>query len=409
MLINQTFEIDSCDDVELNIKRTSKLEYRISYDDEKEIKAIVFIVGGFGANANISFLDFDREYIAKNFDVVVVHVFYHCFCARQSIDQKYNPKLIPNQDDLERINGILKNINLGHLSVNKDNFEQIIPLIEQKVNEMKQAGLVDENQKIELSCDFIPPNGEYQNFGIMAAIDHINALKDLVKRFPKLADLPKIYGGGSYGGYLALLIAKIAPWYVDGVIDNSGSAVPPLNYIIGRELEFKSKDTNGDMYMPGDHFFVSCFLKTHWTRKENSPYFFNNENYFIRTLLNKDHLILQSQKNKNIIYVSYHSKEDPLTPANFKELTMQILKILGYDVSLNLIDENKIDGKFIKNLDHGCGIPDKALFRKELPLMLEKLQGRKSLMQENSISYPCGNKVFTFKDVGDKFELEIKD
>ncbi|EAK1901055.1 DUF2920 family protein [Campylobacter coli] len=404
MLINQTFEIDSCDDVELGIKRTSKLEYRISYDDEKDIKAIVFIVGGFGANANISFLDFDREYIAKNFDVVVIHVFYHCFCARQSIDQKYNPKLIPNQDDLERINGILKNINLGHLSVNKDNFEQIIPLIEQKVNEMKQAGLVDESQKIELSCDFIPPNGDYQNYGIMAALDHINALKDLVKRFPKFADLPKIYGGGSYGGYLALLIAKIAPWYVDGVIDNSGSAVPPLIYILGREME------GGCDYVFNDpNTLIECFLKTHWTRKENSPYFFNNENYFIRTLLNKDHLILQSQKNKNIIYVSYHSKEDPLTPANFKQQTMQILKILGYDVSLNLIDENKIDGKFIKNLDHGCGIPDKALFRKELPLMLEKLQKRKSLMQENSISYPCGNKVFIFKDVGDKFELVIKD
>ncbi|EAI9029607.1 DUF2920 family protein, partial [Campylobacter coli] len=27
----------------------------------------------------------------------------------------------------------------------------------------------------------------------------------------------------------------------------------------------------------------------------------------------------------------------------------------------------------------------------------------------NSISYPCGNKVFIFKDVGDKFELTIKD
>ncbi len=79
MLINQTFEIDSCDDVELNIKRTSKLEYRISYDDEKEIKAIVFIIGGFGANVNISFLDFDREYIAKNFDVVAVHVFIIVF------------------------------------------------------------------------------------------------------------------------------------------------------------------------------------------------------------------------------------------------------------------------------------------------------------------------------------------
>ncbi|WP_053870889.1 DUF2920 family protein [Campylobacter coli] len=402
MLINQTFEIDSCDDVELGIKRTSKLEYRISYDDEKDIKAIVFIVGGFGANANISFLDFDREYIAKNFDVVVVHVFYHCFCARQSIDQKYNPKLIPNQDDLERVNGILKNINLGHLSVNKDNFEQIIPFIEQRAGEIKQAGLVDKSQKIELFCDFIPPNGDYQNYGIMAAIDHINALKDLVKCFPKFADLPKIYGGGSYGGYLALLIAKIAPWYVDGVIDNSGSALPPLNYILGREME-----SGCDYVLNSSHILIQCFLKTHWTRKENSPYFFNNENYFIRTLLNKDHLILQSQKNKNIIYVSYHSKEDPLTPANFKEQTMQILKILGYDVSLNLIDENKIDGKFIKNLDHGCGIPDKALFRKELPLMLEKLQKRKSFMQENSISYPCGNKVFTFKDVENQLKLII--
>lgn len=82
MLINQTFEIDSCDDVELNIKRTSKLEYRISYDDEKDIKAIVFIVGGFGANANISFLDFDREYIAKNFDVVVIPCFLSLFLCK---------------------------------------------------------------------------------------------------------------------------------------------------------------------------------------------------------------------------------------------------------------------------------------------------------------------------------------
>ncbi|EOI6654831.1 DUF2920 family protein [Campylobacter jejuni] len=410
MLINQSFEIDSCDDVELNIKRTSKLEYRISYDDEKEIKAIVFIIGGYGANANIYFLDSYRNYIAKNFDVVAVHVFYHCFCQRRSDVEKYSTLADFTKDDLKLIEKVLRKYNIPCDQLANNTVVSHCEYLSEIMTELKMLNRLPYDFEERLSATFIPSRGEYQNFGIMAAIDHINALKDLVKRFPKFADLPKIYGGGgSYGGYLALLIAKIAPWYVDGVIDNSGSAVPPLNYIIGRELEFKSKDTNGDMYMQGDHFFVSCFLKTHWTRKENSPYFFNNENYFIRTLLNKDHLILQSQKNKNIIYVSYHSKEDPLTPANFKEQTMQILKILGYDVSLNLIDENKIDGKFIKNLDHGCGIPDKALFRKELPLMLEKLQKRKSLMQENSISYPCGNKVFTFKDVGDKFELTIKD
>ncbi|ECQ5860952.1 DUF2920 family protein [Campylobacter jejuni] len=405
MLINQSFEIDSCDDVELNIKRTSKLEYRISYDDEKEIKAIVFIIGGYGANANIYFLDSYRNYIAKNFDVVAVHVFYHCFCQRRSDVEKYSTLADFTKDDLKLIEKVLRKYNIPCDQLANNTVVSHCEYLSEIMTELKMLNRLPYDFEERLSATFIPSRGEYQNFGIMAAIDHINALKDLVKRFPKLADLPKIYGGGSYGGYLALLIAKIAPWYVDGVIDNSGSALPPLNYILGREMEH----SYGDYYEDFPHNRIIFFLKTHWTRKENSPYFFNNENYFIRTLLNKDHLILQSQKNKNIIYVSYHSKEDPLTPANFKELTMQILKILGYDVSLNLIDENKIDGKFIKNLDHGCGIPDKALFRKELPLMLEKLQGRKSLMQENSISYPCGNKVFIFKDVGDKFELVIKD
>ncbi|MCW1623472.1 DUF2920 family protein [Campylobacter jejuni] len=402
MLINQTFEIDSCDDVELNIKRTSKLEYRISYDDEKEIKAIVFIIGGYGANANIYFLDSYRNYIAKNFDVVAVHVFYHCFCQRRSDVLKYDASAKFLEEDLENFSKMLISFNIDSRNLNSNNALEYYHHLDHCITTLKSQGKLAQNYQAKFTSTFVPPNGDYQNYGIMAAIDHINALKDLVKRFPKFADLPKIYGGGSYGGYLALLIAKIAPWYVDGVIDNSGSAVPPLIYILGREME------GGCDYVFNDpNTLIECFLKTHWTRKENSPYFFNNENYFIRTLLNKDHLILQSQKNKNIIYVSYHSDKDPLTPANFKEQTMQILKILGYDVSLNLIDENKIDGKFIKNLDHGCGIPDKALFRKELPLMLEKLQKRKSLMQENSISYPCGKKVFTFKDVENQLKLII--
>ncbi|RTI78341.1 DUF2920 family protein [Campylobacter jejuni] len=403
MLVNQTFEIDSCDDVELGIKRTSKLEYRISYDDEKDIKAIVFVIGGYGANQSIYFLDSYRKYIAKKFDVMTVNVFYHCFCQRHSDEEKYSAKIQFLEDDLLKLKKVLEYFDIQCDNMDRYNALSLYKNLDNKISELKNNRILEKHLKFSLSTSFIPPNNEYQNFGIMAAIDHINALKDLVKRFPKFADLPKIYGGGSYGGYLSLLIAKIAPWYVDGVIDNSGSAMLPLRYILGRDLNMC------DCNIVEDNFVIEGFLESFWTCDEDSPYFFNNENYFIRTLLNKDHLILQSQKNKNIIYVSYHSKEDPLTPVNFKEQTMQILKILGYDVSLNLIDENKIDGKFIKNLDHGCGIPDKALFRKELPLMLEKLQKRKSFMKENSISYPCGNKVFTFKDVGDKFELEIKD
>ncbi|EOI0599470.1 DUF2920 family protein [Campylobacter jejuni] len=402
MLINQTFEIDSCDDVELGIKRTSKLEYRISYDDEKDIKAIVFVIGGYGANANISFLDFDREYIAKKFDVVAVHVFYHCFCHRRSNVKKYSAITMFTKEDMSNLSQALLEIGVN-INVNLENAQQCYELLNQNITTLKSQGKLAQNYQAKFTSTFIPPNGDYQNYGIMAAIDHINALKDLVKRFPKFANLPKIYGGGSYGGYLSLLIAKIAPWYVDGVIDNSGTVLPLLECIIGRELnkpEFIYNDPNT---------LIEMFIKTYWIREdENSPYFFANENYMIRSLLNSSHLTIQANINKNIIFTSYHSLKDEFNTAKDKQTLFLAYKELGYDATLHLIkDESEIDGRFIKDLKHGLRMTDKALLRKELPLMLEKLQGRKSFMQENSISYPCGNKVFTFKDVGDKFELVI--
>ncbi|EOI9405806.1 DUF2920 family protein, partial [Campylobacter jejuni] len=394
MLINQTFEIDSCDDVELNIKRTSKLEYRISYDDKKEMKAIVFIIGGYGANANISFLDFDREYIAKNFDVVVVHVFYHCFCHRRSNIEKYSAITMFAEEDIPNLSQALFDMGIN-MNVNLENAYQSYELLNEYIGKLKLEGKLTQEYQAKFTSTFIPPNGDYQNYGIMPAIDHINALKDLVKRFPKFADLPKIYGGGSYGGYLSLLIAKIAPWYVDGVIDNSGTVLPLLECIIGRNLN-KSDFTFNDF-----NTLIETFTKTYWTREdENLPYFFANENYIIRSLLNSSHLMLQANKNQDIIFVSYHSLKDEFDTAKDKQTLFLAYKELGYDATLNLIkDESQIDGRFIKDLNHGMRITDKALFRKELPLMLEKLQGRKSFMQENSISYPCGNKVFVFKDI----------
>ncbi|ECR1933530.1 TPA: DUF2920 family protein, partial [Campylobacter jejuni] len=181
MLINQTFEIDSCDDVELNIKRTSKLEYRISYDDEKEIKAIVFIVGGFGANANISFLDFDREYIAKNFDVAVVHVFYHCFCNRRSNVEKYSAITMFTKEDVSNLSQALLDIGIK-IDVDIQNAHQCYELLNQNITTLKSQGKLAQNYQAKFTSTFIPSNGDYQNYGIMAALDHINALKDLVKR-----------------------------------------------------------------------------------------------------------------------------------------------------------------------------------------------------------------------------------
>ncbi|AJC87739.1 DUF2920 family protein [Campylobacter insulaenigrae] len=405
MLINKTYFIDSCDDVELNIKRESKLEYRITYDDEKEMKAVVFVIGGYGANANIHFLDSYRKFIAKKFDVVTINVFYHCFCQRKSDVERYSAEMTFLLDDIRKFEKAFKDFEIDfEILDNTINIEKYYQILDKKLTLLKDNKLLETNYKIDLSCTFVPPNNEYQNFGIMAAIDHINALKDILNKYPQFNTLPKIYGGGSYGGYLALMCAKIAPWYVDGVIDNSGAALPPLKYIIGRDLN------EGDAILNHDELNsrVYCYVETYWQRKNpNSPYYFADENYLIRALLNQTHLILQAQKNKDIVYISYHSKKDPATPADYKISMVEILKALNYEVDFHLIEEKDIDGKYIKDLEHGCGISDKALFNKELPNMLEKLKGKEFNIRENSISYPCKDKVFTFKDKDDKFVLEL--
>ncbi|HDZ4984944.1 TPA: DUF2920 family protein [Campylobacter jejuni] len=197
-------------------------------------------------------------------------------------------------------------------------------------------------------------------------------------------------------------MAKIAPWYVDGVIDNSGVCLPFLPHILGRDME------QAEFVFEGYNHRIYLFVQKYWTRKINSPFYFSDENYLVRVILNLSHLKIQASYNAKIVFVSYHSQSDQGAPAENKIHLYEIYKILGYDATLNLIkDESQIDGRFIKSLEHGMRITDKALFRKELPLMLEKLQGRNSLMQENSISYPCRDKIFVFKDVRNSFKLQI--
>ncbi|EDP6879480.1 TPA: DUF2920 family protein [Campylobacter lari] len=402
MLINQTYFIDSCDDVELNIKRESKLEYRITYDDSKQMEAIVFIIGGFGANANISFLDFDREYLAKKFNIIVVNVFYHCFSARPSIDEKYNPIFMPNEKDWESFCEIAKICDMEIYDHEKSNFKNCIRKLDERSKQIKHEGRLKKDFLINLSCDFVLPNNEYQNYGIMAAIDHINALKDIMKNYPQFKSLPKIYGGGSYGGYLALMCAKIAPWYVDGVIDNSGVTLPHLPHLLGRESEC------GEFAIRGDNYILLCFVKKYWTRDESSPYFLSNDNYMIRVLLNSKHLSLQNEKNQNTIFISYHSAKDEGAPVEHKSNFYEFCKQLGFDATLHIVkDENDVDGRYIKSLEHGLRMTDRALFKKELPILLEKLKNKTFNMRENSISYPCKDKIFTFKDFKDRFELKI--
>lgn len=403
MLKSKNFLITSCDDIELGLKRKTKLEYRVSYDTSLSPKAIVFMVGGWGATRNPKLWDFEREYVAKTFGVICVQVYHHAIHRRDSIEAKYNAKKIFEKEDIERVKTYFANIGWDAKMVNADNAFAIAHKLSERVKFLKERGELAANFKLEFSLGLIPARDKYENAGLMSALDTINALKHLDKVMGGVLSLPKIYAGGSYGGYLALFISKIAPWYADAVFDNSGSALPQVRFILGREMK------NCDMVEDFPHNQILYFTKTLWTRNPASKYYFSNDCYLLRALLNSDHLKIQHDANPHTIFVSYHSAKDALNPAVDKKNLYEIYSHLGFDASLHLIkDESELDGRLLKSLDHGLRMSDKAMIRKELPEVLEKLSQReRKISPNNEISYPCKDKIYRFKDEGETYTCEI--
>lgn len=174
--------------------------------------------------------------------------------------------------------------------------------------------------------------------------------------------------GNSYGGYLANLCAKIAPWSIDFILDNSsfinlfGNIFRLIGF--GKEIDF--------------------------TRK------------IIREPLNKEHLIIQSLY-PNPKYILYHSIFDERSPFENKENFVHILKELNFKVEFFAVSQ--VDNKFIKNLNHGMGLSTKLFFKKHLlQILKEPLQDK---ICKKEVSYKCDELVYTFKEENHQIILNI--
>ncbi|ECR5370182.1 DUF2920 family protein [Campylobacter coli] len=410
MIVSKTYEIDSCDDVELDIKRESKLEFKLWYDDEKEIKALVFIIPGLGGDVDENYREHLAEFVAGEFNVAVVSVNYHCIGNRPQTGSSFF------MDDIDKL--ILKtSCEALNIQVNLDKLNSLEELsltlkeVDHILEEQKNQKLINPNFKLSIHLSLQPTKNEYQNFGIMQAQDLLNVALYLKKNAPfdtMGGGIPVIMIGGSHGGYLAHLAAKIAPWLVDGVLDNSAYAKFLWRVVgFGKEIDFMqySEFATFDFF---HHIKTHCSTKTFWTSNSSSPRFFSPARRKIRNLLEEDHLLKQSKCLKTC-FISYHSLYDEYVSLKEKTMFYEELEKLGFDVTLHSITkESQVDGKFIKNLNHGMGIPVKLLIKKELPLMLEKIkQNSKKDYKEKCISYPCEDLLYQFSEKDDKMSLKI--
>ncbi|TXE85101.1 DUF2920 family protein [Campylobacter peloridis] len=407
MLVNKIYKIKSCNDVELNIERESLLDFKLTYDDNKKIKAIICIIPGGAENMN-DYVYVD-DFLARNYDVAVINVNYHCIGNRPHLGSSFY------LDDIDKI--ILKN-NLNEININNvdvfnintyEDLNNTFLHIDALLDELKYTNMLNKNYKLQAHVSFLPDKDEYQNFGIMQAQDILNALL-YIKSNPPFelngGGIKVIMFGNSYGGYLANLCAKISPWNIDYIMDNSSFVdfFGDIFRLIGFGKEIDYRRYHGTY---NDTLFKNIFLylsdKTHWSANVSSKNYFSNARKIIREPFNKEHLKIQSLY-KNPKYIFYHSMLDDRSPFENKQKFVNTLKELNFDVEFNAI--SNVDGKFIKNLKHGLGLSTKLFFKKHLNAILN--EDIKDKTCEKEISYKCDDLIYTFKEENEQIILNVK-
>ncbi|OUT10763.1 hypothetical protein B9N62_08740 [Campylobacter concisus] len=413
MLVDGSYEISSCDDIELGIKRSSPLSFYSCYDNAKDAKALLVIIPGLGEDSDLGYRANLMQTMAETYDVACISVDYHCIGNRPQLGAKFGLDDIDREILTRELSSIGINLPIDLKSIDcHEKVDLLLKFLSKEITIRKERGILPADFRLNASVTMLPTKNEYQNFGVMQAMDVLNAVLYTKKYInnAKFEHLPVIMVGSSHGGYLAHICAKIAPWLVDAVIDNSSYAIFLWRLIgFGKEINFTNYFCFGTdtLYQ---NLYLYFFDKTYWTLNEKSPYYFIDAREEIRNILNLDHLNVQSSYKKPI-YVSYHCIFDKeIAPAKDKIELYEALKKLKFDATLHMVkDESDVDGKFIKSITHGMGMSYKLLLQKELPSMMEKILSQKNKKSSKSIEYKCGDTIYKFSEVLDQINLEILD
>ena len=412
---HKIYEINSTDDIELGIKRESKLEFKVVFDDKKPAKAIFVFIVACGMDAvNGSYPAHIAEFVAQNYSAAVLLVNYHCIQNRHQmgathyLDELDLAILTQTCEALGIVlpDGLLPKANedMSFIMLNS-----LMNYINTAVQWLKDKQKVKSNASFILTQSIRPTKNEYQNFGVMQALDILNAICFVKKQaeFKLEKDCKTLLFGTSHGGYLALLCAKFAPWLIDAVVENSAYVSASPFYVgFGKELDYaKYHDTYEVFY----NLKIKSYTKSFWTSDKNSPHFFSPARNRIRNVLDEKHLQTAASHFKPKI-ISYHGIDDIATaPVSQKQAFHGILQALGFDNALHIATQEDIDGKFIKHTGHGMDMSLKTLIQKELPPLLnmnfthERGEKREIIYESEDLEYK-----FKEKDRGGGVELFIR-
>lgn len=374
-------------DIELGFGR-NKLEYFLSFP-ESGVNAdtgVILVIPGFGDWAASDYQkDKLRPYLANKYNCIAVGVNYFGIGVKIVRNLRTGENFL---ECIEKIYGVRPNQYVINENVRIDILFKIL----------KEKGV----KKIDHRCYLLHDayNGgyrEYQSFGFLPAIDHLNVLGEILKRY-NINKRKIIAFGSSYGGYIALLLGKFAPNTFSVIIDNSGYVKSQLNEIADRELLIPHSFSTRDLQ-------VYHFEDNPWTIFDKaSPFFFSDSCKCIRSLQCEEHI-----KGSKTRYYIFHSERDKIIPIAEKDMFVDMLRKHN-TVNYFKVNEQNMDGSVFKNLDHAM----KASLRGIFDLVsdfddngLEKDTDLTDFDLNSVYTYNCGEKSYVFS-FNNNFDLNVK-
>ena len=359
-------KVATTNDFEFGVNKQRNCTYRI-YNQQYNHGLVVYIPG-FGADLGSYTENFCKK-ISDQYQIACHSVEYFCMYCRPEI----GAELEFEQEDITKIAAIIQ------ASQGRTYVERLIDYTEKQ------------NSAMTAIASLKPKNEEYQNFGIMAALDIINCLKDAVGRFA-LNRNNIILIGSSYGGYLANLVTKFYPGLVRAVFDNSGWATPNLRYVVGRELNLPELGLQVT-----DKLTLHLYVKSPWTLKEGLPNSFAREKVAIRSFTQDQIQQMAAQGGLDTFYVFYHSIIDAIAPTSEKiAMVKALVQCQFIHIHLEVMEEHDVDGTFIKSLDHGMGLSMITFFDRAYSQLQQAGVAFQACEERECIKYTCEQATYSF-------------
>jgi pimeloyl-ACP methyl ester carboxylesterase len=382
-MIEWSKQIPGAPDAELGIPRKTPVTYHCTSRD-KSANGLIFVIHGFGNDTNSSHDKLLRRYIAETSGLLVVTVEYHCYHARPNSGARR--RLLP--ETLER----LAFLATKHGIPPPGEGDEILP-------HLLEIGKKSQ-EKIFLKGLLVPPSGDYQNFGVLQAMDHLVVLNDLVDSGFAF-DANRIFLiGGSHGGYIGHLIARLAPNSILGLIDNSSYTVADPMFL-GQGNEWR--DVIGNIV-------VVSTVVTEWQFSDAmGPNYYGPSRAIFRDTGCYSHLLASANAAaRKGQYLMFNTVVDEISPIQWKRHQLLNLQKAGFAASLKEITEDETGGDLFRSMEH-ADAPLQKLFEHAHGHFSDE-ETTLDRYLSTKISYDCFDRIYTIvhSDAPPYVELRIE-